>query len=174
MVAIQQVFLEAGMMARAAPGREAEHYRRQEDALYRAAVAEGYWRGGRHTGGVDSSMYQLFLSERGMDVDLWVSAKPGDLDREAGAGHMLLVDVDAGRLWARPQDVGRPHVVVVTGAKFDGDGRLLGYWINDSGAPPESPMTRYVARAAFLKAWRSEFLRAAKRPGGGRGMVRIH
>lgn len=173
LVAIQQVFLDAGMMQKAPPGREEEHYRKQEDALYRAAVAEGHWRGGRYTGGVDASMYQLFLSERGMDVTVWVGAKPADLDREAGAGRMLLVDVDAGRLWGRREDLGRGHVVTVTGAKFDANGVVQGFWFNDSGAPPDMPLTRYLPRAAFLKAWRAEFLTAAKHPGGGRGLVRV-
>lgn len=173
LVAIQQVFLEAGMMAKAPPGREEEHYRKQEDALYRAAVAEGLWRGGRHTGGMDSSMYQLFLSERGMDVTIWVAAKPADLDREAGTGRMLLVEVDAGKLWGRRQDLGLRHVVTVTGTKFDAAGVVQGFWINDSGAPIGTPLTRYVTRSAFLRAWSAEILTAAKRPGGGRGMVRV-
>lgn len=173
LVAMQQVFLEAGMMAKAPGGREAAHYGRQEEALYRAAVAEGIWRGGRHAGGVDAGMFHLFMSERGLDVTIWTAAKPEDLDREAGAGRMLLVDVDAGRLWGRREDLGRGHVVVVTGAKFDVNGVVQGYWFNDSGAPADMPLTRYLPRAAFLKVWRAEFLTAAKRPEGGRGMVRV-
>jgi hypothetical protein len=45
--------------------------------------------------------------------------------------------------------------------------------MNDSGAPPGVPLTRYLPRAASLKAWRAELLTAAKRPQGGRGMVRV-
>ena len=71
-------------------------------------------------------------------------------------GRLAIVSVDAGVLWNAPLFLNGGHAVLVTGAEVNRlTGKVVGYYINDSGDDP--PMGgRLVSAAQFLKAFDSE------------------
>lgn len=72
-------------------------------------------------------------------------------------GHGVMLGVDAGALWGNPSrsraDHQVNHVVTLTGVVYgESDGRLLGFYLSDSGRGKVSDMTRFVSLALLRQA----------------------
>ncbi len=126
----------------------------KEDELYARSVSLGYFNGNaadpqsRENGGT-SWMHAGELLDRPIQRQFMV--KPADLQKTVSTGRMVMVETDAGVLWHQRQYAGSKHTVVITGAEVErGTGRLLGYYINDTGVGEGG---RFVDAAQFLKAW---------------------
>ncbi len=78
-----------------------------------------------------------------------------ELDRTLKKGRVAIASVDAGILWNDPHFLGGGHSILVTGAEVNRlTGRVVGYYINDSGSQP--PMgDRLVSADQFRRAFDS-------------------
>lgn len=75
-----------------------------------------------------------------------------DLDSVLKRGHLAIVAVDAGVLWNDKKYLNGGHVVLVTGVSvLPLSGKVMGYYINDSGVSPAS-RGRLVSAAQFREA----------------------
>lgn len=75
-----------------------------------------------------------------------------DLNAALLKGRLVIVALDAGVLWNRSTDLGDSHAVLVTGAEvMRGSGKVVGYYINDSGSLPAAG-GRLVEASQFLSA----------------------
>jgi len=93
------------------------------------------------------------LKEHGMIVTKTFKASNQDLAQAAGRGGMLLVDVDPGVLRGNKDLLGISHSIVITGAEISrGDGKVLGYFINDSDSVPLSK-GEFIPVKQLLDAW---------------------
>lgn len=80
------------------------------------------------------------------------------LEGVIGQGQLAMVTVDAGTLWRDKIRRNSLHAVLVTGLEVDkGNGKVLGYYINDSGdVPPRAG--RLVPKAEFERAWKRDWM----------------
>lgn len=87
---------------------------------------------------------------------LYLAKQRKDLLAQENAGKIALVTVDAGRLWGEKEYLGGLHTVAVTGVEVNRiTGKVVGYYINDSGAWPVEK-GRLVSRERFEHAWRDD------------------
>lgn len=124
--------------------------RKEETRLRDLAASKGYY-----DNGTPSKFEGNILLDHGMIISKHANASDAQLDRAVGTGKILLVTVDAGVLWGKSMYIGGNHAIVVTGARVGRlDGKVTGYYINDSGAAANSMRAgRYLPAAAFLKAF---------------------
>lgn len=97
------------------------------------------------------------LQERGILTIKRPAATPKQLEAAARSGRLMTIDVDAGKLWSEHAYDGSGHTVLVTGARVDRAGRVLGYYVNDSGDDLGVP-GRYVPAKDLLAAWKSRLV----------------
>ncbi|MFA6091743.1 MAG: hypothetical protein WCU88_02630 [Elusimicrobiota bacterium] len=92
------------------------------------------------------------LQDRGLLVTKNLFAPVGALNKALSKGKAVVVSVDAGILWDNAAAAGSAHAILVTGVERSKlDGRILGYYINDSGMLSRG---RFVASGQFLRAWK--------------------
>ena len=122
--------------------------KKEEVRLRDLAASKGYY-----ANGTPSKFEGNILLDQGMIISKHANASDAQLDRAVLTGKILLVTVDAGRLWDNALYNGGSHAIVVTGARVSRlDGRVTGYYINDSGSAPMSA-GRYLPAEKFLKAF---------------------
>ena len=123
------------------------------------ALSGDFWRRG-YRSPLDNGTYMAVegeaLQDRGFLVIKRPKATADQLAQAARRGGMLIVDTNAEKLWSNPSEEGG-HTVVVTGARLDASGRVLGYYINDSG-DGSGKAARFVAVQDFLAAWRGRYV----------------
>jgi hypothetical protein len=140
-VAQQQILVQAGVLSNADPVGT-------ENALIKFAKDHHLY-----NNGTPAAYRGDLLVAHNMLITKQYNAKPADLDTAVKTGKMIQVAVDAGVLWNDPSESGG-HAVVITGAEVSKvDGKVLGYYINDSGSYP-AVGGRLVPAAQLLKAWR--------------------
>jgi uncharacterized Zn-binding protein involved in type VI secretion len=108
-------------------------------------------------GGTDSGGQLLILDEAGV-MCRFIPTNPANLQAAVASGRGVIAPVMAGTLWApntnlKP-DVGG-HAVLVTGAKYDEQGKLQKIIINDTGASPgcfiEVDADQFLAAMGFFE-----------------------
>ncbi|TAN50414.1 MAG: hypothetical protein EPN26_10175, partial [Rhodospirillales bacterium] len=91
-----------------------------------------------------------------LDIKLLSDYSPQGIANLIMSGRAVIVGVDAGKLWGDSAYVADKvnHAVTVTGVVYsdDADGRLMGFYIADSGRHIVSDMTRYVSLNQFKEA----------------------
>lgn len=135
----QQVLAEAGLLP---PGDAGDI----ERALSKQAGAEGDAR--EH--GLGWSDVGRLLVERGVPVRSYTRASDERLLAAAASGRMLIVGVEPGTFWRDPRRGRGNHAVLVTGAEVDKAGKVVGFFVNDSGTGDAG---RYVPVELFLSAF---------------------
>ncbi|MCX5789503.1 MAG: hypothetical protein NTX64_13515 [Elusimicrobia bacterium] len=75
-----------------------------------------------------------------------VKALNDDLKRTGDA----IVAVNVKKFWNIGQSGG--HAVYVTGAEADSKGKIVGYYVNDTGT---GEAERFVPRDQFMKSWKA-------------------
>lgn len=132
-----------------------------EAELKKEAVAKGFF-------GVDESdparprdlgtpvqFIGNLLQDRGLIVTKRTRASPAELDSAVARGKPVIVGVDAGVLWSDMRFLGGGHAILVTGLERSKvDGKVLGYYINDSGNNPVGA-GQFIPAEQFLNAWKS-------------------
>ncbi|MFI5363212.1 MAG: hypothetical protein ACHQ49_14695 [Elusimicrobiota bacterium] len=126
----------------------------KEDELYARAVKLGYLSGSsaesdrRENNGI-FAQYDGDLLD--MPIRKQYAASDADLFEAVSTGRMIIVGVDCERLWNDAQYRNGGHAVVITGAELElKTGKLLGYYINDTGMNQGG---RFVPAGLFLTAW---------------------
>lgn len=143
-VSQQQILIMAGLMSNADP--EAG-----EETLQQEAYAKGYH---DQAWGTLPEQNGALLLDKGFLVTRTDDAGPDRLDAAVRTGRPVLVTVDGRLLWSEAGRAVLGHMIVVTGAISDrGTGKILGYYVNDSAAPPAG--ARFIPAAAFLEMWRT-------------------
>lgn len=143
-VSQQQILVMAGLVGNADPAGT-------EDALQREANAKGYH--DQEWGTLPEHTASL-LADRGFLVTRTESAGVARLDSAVKTGRPVIVAVDARQLWDQPAQDVISHAVVVTGALVEpSTGRLLGYYVNDSAAPPAG--ARFISAKTFGEMWQA-------------------
>jgi hypothetical protein len=87
-----------------------------------------------------------------MPVKKHYAASPEELNSVVSSGKMVIVNMETARLWNDSRFMDTGHSVVVTGAELDRDGRVLGYYINDTGRRPPD-RARFVTAGQFMDSW---------------------
>lgn len=140
-VAQQQLLLAYGAM----PGGD---QKKLEELLTATATTAGYY-----DDGTPNKYLGDLLVLYGLIIIKHVDATDAELETAAKTGKMLLVSVDPGILWNKPQYLGSGHAILLTGVEFlRKSGKVLGYYINDSG-DGKGEGGRFVPAEQFLKAW---------------------
>ena len=131
-----------------------EKLKAKEDELYARAVRLGYLSGSsaesdrREHNGI-FAQYDGDLLD--MPIRKQYAASDADLFEAVSTGRMVIVGVDCERLWNDAQYRNGGHSVAITGAELDRKtGKLLGYYINDTGMNQGG---RFVPAGLFLTAW---------------------
>lgn len=126
-----------------------------EDELYLKAARLGYIDGAdsdpsrRYHTSTDGRYIGQLLP---MPVVKKIRAQPAELDAAVMRGKILIVSTNSSILWNQP-DIRGGHVVTVTGAEVEPKtGRVLGYYINDTG---KGQGGRLVPAEQFLRAWQA-------------------
>lgn len=139
----QQQILEAyGVIARGDAAKT-------EDQLKTEAANKGFF-----DNGVPPRYEADLLVEHGMVVTKRYKAADDDLAQAVKKGGIVLVGVDAARIWDIKSRTVLGHALIVTGAELDKSGKVLGYYFNDSGADPPKG-GRFLPAGQFLAAWRA-------------------
>jgi hypothetical protein len=147
-----QVQLAADSMK---PRPTPEQLKKMEDEYYKKAASSN-WFGGhdldpnrRASSGVPQEYYGDLLP---MPMKKHFNANEDELNAAVKSGKMIMVTADAGRLWNDIKFAGAGHAVVITGAELDPTGKVLGYYINDTGRqPPDGG--RFVKANQLTSAW---------------------
>jgi Ca2+-binding RTX toxin-like protein len=107
-------------------------------------------------GGSDHLGQQAILDSYGMRNDLLAGYNEEGVANLVRSGRGVMIAVNAGVLWNDPASSGSGavnHAVTVTGAVYgESDGRLMGFYIADSGRQMVSDMTRFVGIEQFRGA----------------------
>jgi hypothetical protein len=141
-VSQQQILVSYGVIPRGA-------CQTLEDRLRSEALASGFYKEG-----TPSAYSGDLLLSHGLVITKLTAASPAQLEAAAKKGKMLLVGVDPGILWQDKDWLGAGHDVVITGVEYLGlNGKVLGYYINDSGTRPPS-RGKFIPVGQFLKAWK--------------------
>lgn len=137
----QQILLALGLLPKDDPIA-------QETALTREAARRGFF----DEGTPDAYNGELLI-ERGLLVSKQSGVELEVLDAAVRRGGMVIANVDARPLWDQRSNAPVGHTVLVTGAEVErfGEGKTLGYYINDS-APPVGA-GRFVPVETFRAAW---------------------
>ncbi|MBI2385595.1 MAG: hypothetical protein HYV14_06240 [Elusimicrobia bacterium] len=137
----QQILLALGLLPKDDPVA-------QENALAEEAARRGFF----DEGTPDAYNGELLI-ERGLLVSKQSGVGLEVLDAAVRRGGMVIANVDARPLWDQRSNAPVGHTVLVTGAEIErfGEGKTLGYYINDS-APPVGA-GRFVPVETFRAAW---------------------
>jgi hypothetical protein len=127
----------------------------KEKELYVRARSAGYLVGSaadpeflKHTGTSAERLGDLL--DRPVSKKFW--AADDDLFKAVSTGRMIIILADSEGFWNAPQFRGGRHIVVITGAEVErSTGKLLGYYVNDTGTNEGG---RFVDASQFLGAWR--------------------
>ncbi|MBI5595630.1 MAG: hypothetical protein HY928_06010 [Elusimicrobia bacterium] len=140
-VAQQQVLQELGLLPKGSAWRA-------ERLLAREAGPQNDY----EVNGAPWESWGRLLTERGVLVRTRADAPNSELEAAVKTGKLVIVDVDAGLLWRSPRFSGGGHAVVVTGAEVGRkDGKVKGYYINDSGT---GEAARFVSAELMLSSFR--------------------
>jgi len=90
------------------------------------------------------------LSAHGLPSLIIYRATVKDLEDSIVHGGGAIVSVSAERLWNGTPGLPDDHSLYVSGAEVAGDGRVLGYYVNDTGT---GEGMRFVSAALFDQAW---------------------
>lgn len=121
-----------------------------EKTLAKEAESKGYYYAGW---GTPNHLVGGLMADRGVLVARTVGNKPEYLEAVARTGRPFIAGVDARRLWGVPARATLGHAVLVTGALEDAKtGKILGYYLNDSGTNPPGK-ARFVLAGEFVKMW---------------------
>jgi len=94
--------------------------------------------------------------ERGVIMTKHAKATLREFDAAVERGKPIIVGVDPGVLWNDKRYLRSGHAIVVTGAEVaKARGKILGYYVNDSGDQPPGK-GRFVPAAQFHKAWEAD------------------
>jgi hypothetical protein len=132
-----------------------EQLKKMEDDYYKRAAGAN-WFGGhdldpnrRQSVGVAQEYIGDLLP---MPMKKHYNASEDELNSAVINGKMIIVSTDAGRLWNNIRFAGGGHAIAITGAEVDRTGKVLGYYINDTGMiPPDGG--RFVNARQFMSAW---------------------
>lgn len=107
-------------------------------------------------GGSNFVQQQAILNRYGIRNELLAGYNEQGVANLIRSGRGVILAVNAGVLWDDPAHLAGGavnHVVTVTGAAYsETNGKLLGFYIADSGRQKVSDMTRYVSLDKFRKA----------------------
>lgn len=84
-------------------------------------------------GGTNFVQRQSILQCFGLESDL-VPPSIEAIAKYVSEGRGVIISVDAGMLWQNPRFLNGLHAIVVTSVKLDAEGRLMGFYICDSGS----------------------------------------
>ena len=127
--------------------------------LVKEGVKKGYYSeytkaDGTQDGGPTSwQNLNYLLRDHGVKSTLMQGATPQALDQaiRSSPHHDAVAYVDAKLLWNDPKMPGvSPHAVYVTGEEVDQNGKVYGYYLNDTGA---GEAARFVSADDFNKMW---------------------
>jgi hypothetical protein len=94
--------------------------------------------------------------ERGVIMTKHAKAPLKEFDAAVERGKPIIVGVDPGILWNDKRYLKSGHAIVVTGAEVaKARGKILGYYVNDSGDEPPGK-GRFVPASQFHKAWEAD------------------
>ena len=104
-------------------------------------------------GGSNFAQQQAILDHYGLNNHLLAGYNEGALANLIRSGRGVIVALNAGKLWddaAYVDGGGVNHVVTLTGVAYgEADGRLMGFFIADSGRQRVSDMSRYLSLDEF-------------------------
>lgn len=145
-----EVLEEAG-----APGTGPKRRQEMEGRLLASAIGQGYFDGNsadpkrRENGSVPIKYLGNLLN---MPLKKHANASDEDLARAVSAGKMVLVGINAGAFF-NDRTPGE-HAVAVTGAEVNANGKVLGYYVNDTAN--DAP-ARFINELQFLNAWHAAY-----------------
>ncbi|MDE2314349.1 MAG: hypothetical protein KGL04_09275, partial [Elusimicrobia bacterium] len=125
-------------------------------ALVREALDKGYYAeygmaSGFRAGGTFYSDQNALLRDHHIPSRLIMKATPAQVEKSVAEGGGAIVVVREREFWGWPSlPESAAHTVYVSGAEIDPQGRVLGYYVNDTGT---GEAMRYVSASDFKKAW---------------------
>jgi len=108
-------------------------------------------------GGTSAADQAMLLRDFGLPAHVEMHGDLGVLAEHVAEGRGVIVEVNAGLLWDSPlyyEDGKANHAIVVTGvAASPTTGEIKGFYINDSGVPPDGDAGRFVSRSLMEDMW---------------------
>jgi len=122
-----------------------------QEALDKGYYAEYGLASGFRAGGTFIADSNALLRDHQVPSRLIMKATPRDIEISIAEGQGALAVVREREFWSEPyQPESAAHTIYVSGAEIDPQGRVLGYYVNDTGT---GEAMRYVSASDFKKAW---------------------
>ena len=128
----QQNFNNCGIQSAQQIVRQSTGNNVSENDMFNRALMKGWADSGTPPGGTSPDTRQKILADRGVKSHLEPQTME-NITQDVAEGRGVITSHDAGILWNDPRYVGSGHAVVVTGLKYDKDGKLEKVIINDTG-----------------------------------------